>query len=138
MTQLMKIHGQELKTMTSFKMRGASILTRERRISSPFGGLTAQSLWVLPFGERSAPPAQPLAVLLPLRKRQKQRSRCSRHKSIDCVVLLRCAQHKSKQPRCARTRAWFVMLGVAPLAQKRTRAMHQGILCEASMRGVHA
>lgn len=92
----MKIHGQELKTMTSFKMRGASILTRERRISTPFGGLTAQSLWVLPFGERSAPPAQPLAVLFPLRKRQKQRSRCSRHKSIDCVVFASLRSHKSK------------------------------------------
>lgn len=92
----MKTHGQELKTMTSFKMRGASILTRERRISSPFGGLTAQSLWVLPFGERSAPPAQPLAVLFPLRKRQKQRSRCSRHKGILCVVFASLRSHKSK------------------------------------------
>lgn len=135
----MKIHGQELKNMTSFKMRGASILTRERRISSPFGGLTAQSLWVLPFGERSAPPAQPLAALFPLRTKDKSSARVARDtKALIVLFLLRCAQHKSKQPRCARTRAWLVMLGVAPLAQKRTRAMHKSILCEASMRGVHA
>lgn len=135
----MKTHGQELKNMTSFKMRGSSVLTRERRISSPFGGLTAQSLWVLPFGERSAPPAQPLAALFPLRTKDKTNARVARDtKAFFVLFLLRCARTKAKQPRCARTRAWLVMLGVAPLAQKRTRAMHKSILCEASMRGVHA
>ena len=132
------IHGQELKTMTFSMVAGPSFYLGVPcfvPLRGPYG--------TVPLGAplrgtlRSTSTAFGCAVSAP-HKRQKQRSRCSRHKSIDCVVFASLRSAQKQLPRCARTRAWFVMLGVAPLAQKRTRAMHKSILCEASMRGVHA
>lgn len=136
-TQLMMIHGQELKTMTFSMVAGPSFYLGVPCFV-PLRGPNGTNPLGAPFGDAPLHRANLRLSLLRSAQKTKARSRCSRHKSIDCVVFASLRSAQKQLPRCARTRAWFVMLGVAPLAQKRTRAMHKSILCEASMRGVHA